>query len=276
MTEKTPQPIGWGVCLLDLTADLPVGGQDDLLGILGLFLGGRFHAFQGIGDTQLLVFADAHDVVGQDVQGLYVGQGTQESAQLGQLARIVGDARNHHMADPNGDVFLSQILGESQDPGVVMAGEAFMGLGIHVLDVQHHQVCDCHQSIQLLVVRGGTGAVSDTGGIQTGVDSLCLGQGEQLQNKVDLHQGFAAGDGDAALAVESFITVVFLKNRLGRADRAGIHFPGVGVMAVLAPHGAALKKHHEPDAGAVHRAEAFCGMDKAIHKLRSSRGRYGR
>ena len=244
----------------------PVGGQNDLLGSFCLLLGGGFHALQRIGDVQFLVLGDTHDVIGQGIQRLHIVQGAQEAAQPGQQCGVVGNAGDHHMSDPDRDVLLVQIPGKGQDTGVVMTGQVLVALGIDVLDVQQHQICDFQQLVQLPVVFGVAGPVGNTGGVQTGVDQLLLGQLKQLQQKIDLHQGFAAGDGDAAGRIECLVPLIFLDQGLGGPDRAGIHFPGIRIMAVLAPHGTALEKDDESNAGAIHGAEAFRRMDIAVHR----------
>ena len=140
-----------------------------------------------------------------------------------------------------------------------------MALRVDVLDVQQDQIRHFHQFIQLVVIARLARAVGNAGGIQAGVDVLLPGQGKQLQHKIDLHQGLAAGDGDAALAVKSRVALVFPDQGLGRADRAGVHLPGIRVVAVLAAHGTALQEYHKPHAGSIHSAEALSGMDKSVH-----------
>ena len=122
------------------------------------------------------------------------------------------------MADPDGDLLLVQIPGKGQDIRVVMTGEVLVSFRIHVLDVQQNQICQFHQCVQLPVVFGDPGMVGHTGGIQTGVDILFLGQPEQFQQEIDLHQGLAAGDGNAASGVECLVSLVFLDQGLGTAQ----------------------------------------------------------
>ena len=74
-------------------------------------------------DPQLLILADAHHMVRQHVQGLDVGQLGQEGTEPCELAGVIGDARDHHMADPDGDLLFGQIMGEGQDPLVGLAGQ---------------------------------------------------------------------------------------------------------------------------------------------------------
>ena len=206
------------------------------------------------------VFVEAHNMVGQHIQGLDIGKSADECTQLAQPVGIIRDTGNHHMADPDRYLFLFQILCKSQNACIVMTGEFFMGLRIHVLDVQHHKIRHFHQLIQLLIVGRRTGTVGYTGCIQTSVDILLLRQTEELQHKVQLHQRLTAGDSNAAFGIEGCVSFILPDQGLGRTQRTCVHFPGVRIMAILAAHGTALEKNHKPYTGAIHRAKAFRGV----------------
>ena len=85
-----------------------------------------------------------------------------------------------------------------------------------------------------------------------------MAEPEQLGDKLRLHQGFAAGYGHAACFTEVGLVPADLPEQLfGLHLGAGIHGPGIGIMAVGTPQRTPLQKHHKPDARSVHRAKAL-------------------
>ena len=69
-----------------------------------------------------------------------------------------------------------------------------------------------------------------------------------------------AGDGDAAIAIEGTISLEFLNEGLNRPLGTGADFPGIGIVAVLAAHGATGKERGEAHARSVHEGKGFNGM----------------
>ena len=130
-----------------------------------------------------------------------------------------------------------------------------------MLDIQKHQIGDGHQ---LVCFFGMLWVEQDPAGIQRRVDPVLFGLGKQFGEEIDLQHRFAAGSGDAAGFVKADGDDL-LRRHLGAARR----LPGIGIMAVQAPHGAALEKHHIADPGAVHRAEAFQRMNPSRHHILS-------
>ena len=150
---------------------------------------------------------------------------------------------------------------------------------VAVLEVQQHQIGDRKQvrePVFLFLI------VKDTAGVQAGVDTPLLCLLEQLGEKGQLGQRFAAGGGDAAALIKALVLLVLVQKLVGGHHLAAGKGPGVRVVAEGAPHGAALKEHHEPDARPVHSAEAFHRMDAPGERrglfgfhLTCLRGRYG-
>ncbi len=104
-----------------------------------------------------------------------------------------------------------------------------------------------------------------TGGVHAGVDAPALCLTKQLGQKLDLQQRFAAAHGNAALRSPiGAVALGAVEQLAGGHLGADAHAPGVGVVTVAAPHGAALQKYQKPDARTVHRAEALCGMNIAL------------
>lgn len=76
-----------------------------------------------------------------------------------------------------------------------------------------------------------------------------------------------AGDGDAAIAIEGTISLEFLNEGLNRPLGTGVDFPGIGIVAVLAAHGATLEKDDKPHTGTIYCTETLGGMDITVHSL---------
>ena len=84
-----------------------------------------------------------------------------------------------------------------------------------------------------------------------------------------------SADRDAALFAPVVAVAVYpLEQRFCRPRLAAL-CPCFGVVAVLAPQGTPLQKHHKAHAGAVHRAETFQRVDGA-DRLTGRHGRCGR
>lgn len=66
-----------------------------------------------------------------------------------------------------------------------------------------------------------------------------------------------AGDGDAAIAIEGTISLEFLNEGFNRPLGTGADFPGIGIVAVLAAHGATLEKDDKPHTGTIYCTETL-------------------
>ena len=91
-----------------------------------------------------------------------------------------------------------------------------------------------------------------------------MGQAEHLADEIQLAQGLTAADGDAAVVAP--IVAVAVGGREGLLRGLGGVLgkgPGLGVMAVLAAHGAALHKNNIPHARPIDQAKGFDRMDVA-------------
>ena len=76
-------------------------------------------------------------MVRQHIQSLYVVKGTDKTSKPVQKILLVGEAGNHHMADPDGDIVFIKIMGKGKDGGEVLPGQCDMSLWINVLDIEH-------------------------------------------------------------------------------------------------------------------------------------------
>ena len=126
---------------------------------------------------------------------------------------IVGNSRNNDVANPDIHVFFIQILSKSQNAFIRLGSEFFVLFRVNMFDIKHHQVCQRHQFIQFGKPFGiGIFFVGNTGGINACVHIGSLRNGKQINQKVYLHQGLAAGDSDAAAFVKCLIAFILLKN----------------------------------------------------------------
>ena len=151
-----------------------------------------------------------------------------------------------------------KVFREGKDPRVAVASQLFVLFIKHMLDIEEHQVGNGHQLFDFF---GMVGIEQDAACIQRRVDPVLLGFGKKLGEKINLEHRFAAGGGDAAGGIKLPVAGDLFDDLIGGHLGAARHFPGIGIVAVEAPHGTALEKHNIADSGAIHRAKALKGMD---------------
>ena len=178
-------------------------------------------------------------MVGQHIQGLDIGQGTQIQSKLVKVLVVVRNPGDHHMANPYRHFFFLQIGGEGQNRLLGLTAELLVFRRVDVLDIQEHQAGGGHQAVEFLFKSRGIGVKGDAGGIQAGVDAFLPGGLKEFRHKANLHQGLSAGDGDAAPAVEMSRAPVLGQNLLCGHGGAAFGVPGIRIVAVEAAHGAA-------------------------------------
>ncbi len=83
------------------------------------------------------------------------------------------------------------------------------------------------------------------------MDPTFVCQREELQQKVNLHQRFTAGHGDAAAVVKGLVALIIFQDFLRLHERSRIHLPRVRVVTVRTTHRTSLHKHYISHAGAV-------------------------
>ena len=169
------------------------------------------------------------------------------------------------MTDPDRNPVGVQTAGEGEDLPVGMTGELPVFNVVDLLNIQEHQVSQGQKLLQLLHKAVIMGVIQYAAGVDAGVDAMPLQIVEELDQKIHLHHGFAAGDGDAPAFVEGQVGIKALQHLLHGHLRAAAIFPGVWVMAVLAAHRTALEEDHIADARAVHRPAAFYRMNIPLH-----------
>ena len=131
-----------------------------------------------------------------------------------------------------------------------------MRLLVDVLDIEEHKVGDLQKlvkraSVRILLCGEGCG-----GGIEAGMHALGFEAGKQFGEEGKLQHGLAARRRHAALGAEiALVFEGFFDGVFHRNFPAAANLPGVGIVAVLAAHRAALKEDDEADARTVDRAE---------------------
>ena len=205
-------------------------------------------------------------MVGQYLHALDVGQRVYKRSQRPQVVIVVGHSRHEDVAYPYRHSQVREMTGASQDIGIGMSCKLSVGLITYLLDVEEHGVGDGHELVELLhpclIVR----TVGRGGGVETSVHPLGMSQGEELQEKVYLQECFAPADGDAAFLAPIRSEADSLAQKLFRRHLVAlVQGPGVGIVAELAPHGAALQEDDKPYARAVNRAEGLDAVNVAFH-----------
>ena len=162
------------------------------------------------------------------------------------------------MAYPHVHMLLVKVGHELQDILVRLHSELSVLLRVDMLDVQHDQVRQRHQFVVFRHQRSVLRIEGDAGAVDTGMDSSFLGQGEQVDQEIHLHQRLTAGDGQAAaVGVERLVLLVLLDD-VGRFhESAAVQVPGIRIVAVGTAHGTALHEYHEARAGSVDGSKAF-------------------
>ena len=81
--------------------------------------------------------------------------------------------------------------------------------------------------------------------------------GEQLAHELRLQQRLAARHCDAAAAIERAIALEFVHQLCDARFAPLAHLPRVGIVAIRAPHRAALHEHNEPNPRPINRSEGL-------------------
>ena len=201
-------------------------------------------------------------VEGQQLYTLHMGQGVHIGPQSLQVGPAVGEAGDHHVADPHGGTRPAHCFYKVQGGGHVPAGDCLVARRLMVLHIIEHQV-GVGQDLPI-------NSPSGSRGVQTGMDTLRLQPPEARQQKVRLGQRLAAGEGHAPAGAVK----VTAEAQQPADQRAVLHRPaapalGVGVVTVAAPQGAALEKDHCAHPWTVHQPHALHGVDISRHPVSS-------
>ena len=135
---------------------------------------------------------------------------------------------------------------------------------VDLLQIKDDEAGGLHQPVKIGQIRRIVGAEGLTGGVQSRMHALGACQLEERRQELHLAQRLAAADRDAALfAPVVAVAVDPLEQLFCRPFLAALRSPRFRVVAVFAPQGTPLQKHHKAHTGAVHRAERFQRVDIA-------------
>ena len=235
-----------------------------LLGPLDLFRRGRDSIGQGIRDAELLPLEEAQRVVGQYLYPLHRLEGRDELCGLPQAVFVVRQAGDEDMAYPERHAEVGDVARHRKDIRVVPAGEPAVLLRVDLLQIEDDEAGGLHQPVKIGQISRIVGAEGLTGGVQSRMHALGARQLEERRQELHLAQRLAAADRDAALfAPVVAVAVDPLEQLFCRPFLAAFRSPRFRVVAVFAPQGTPLQKHHKAHTGAVHRAEGFQRVDIA-------------
>ena len=111
-----------------------------------------------------------------------------------------------------------------------------------MLYIKHYKVSKGHQRVQLLAVIGVFVCICDAGGVNAGVNTLCLCRAEKINKEIYLQKRLSARDGNSAVAVKMAVVPIFLDYLIHRHFGAATHLPCIGIMTVQTSHRTALHK----------------------------------
>ena len=211
-------------------------------------------------------------MVGEDFDALDVTERADKVAGARERFVVVADARDEHVADPDGLFDFVQVAEEFDDVLVAESREALVRFAVDVLDVDEQKVCRFHQSFDFSECFTGA-SERDSACVEACVDACCFGGFEKLDHKVDLCERFATAHGNAAvtapvgLVADGLFQQVFCRDFeravLGSVRALFAKVPSFRVVAKLAAHGAALRKDDKSNSRSIDRAERFKLIDSS-------------
>ena len=181
-------------------------------------------------------------------------------AQREQFSFAPCDSGDEYMPYPHLFSHCGQPARHLKDVFIREAGERFVQRVIHGLDVQQDEVGMRHQRVKALL-KLRRFPIRRAGGIQRRVRAVRFGEGEKRICKIHLQHWLPAGKRHAAARMPvALVPACFFPEGAGARPSAAC-MPGVGIMAVLAAHGASGKERGEAHARPIHKGEGFDGMD---------------
>ena len=195
-------------------------------------------------------------MIGQQLHPFYASVAGQLFRQSPELVRIQGIAGHQHMPDPYLLAGLFAVIQSGKGVFVGFSGQRPAILRVNVLDVQQKHVRQING-------MPGLGQGNGAAGVNGGVEALLPAKRQQILTECRLHQRLSAGKGHASPQQKAALTADLLHYLGRRHAQSLLLLPGIWIVTVQAPEGTAGQKYHKADAGAVHCAEAFQGMQIA-------------
>ena len=204
-------------------------------------------------------------MIGENFDFFYVMEGVYKIPGLSQKFVVVTNSRNKYVANPDRLLDFVEKMEHVQIVLDTVSGQFFVLLGVNNLEVDQQQVRRFHQPLEFAKVGLGAYKVYARS-VDARVDSRRLGEFEKLNEKIHLHQGLAAADGNAALfSPVALVTERLFQKVLGSDVECSVtialKIPCLGIVAEQTTHGASLRKHYKAYAWSVDRAECFQFID---------------
>ncbi len=227
--------------------------------MLHFFSAGLGEVTEGENKAYVIIFRPANFAEGQKLHLIDAGVLFYNLAKCDRIFLGIVYRGDNDLSYGRGDSLLVEIIekfkGRRNRTADVFAVLAVGG----VFHVKKHPV-GMGKKLPYLIVK------DDTGGIEAGIDSLFVAKPEYLSAELSLHEGFAAGKGDAALLAEIFaVSLRSFHYILGSILSSRHRVPGIGIMAAPASEGTARKERYEAYPRAVYCTETLYGMDLSYH-----------
>ena len=170
------------MCLQDGAAEVLTEDVDGMLLALGVE---GWYTVEGIRNAEFLVLVGAHGVIGEQFDAFHIIIYMEMLGERGEAVVAVGIARHEHMAYPRGFVNAVQIVEEGLVVGAGVTRIVLVQSVVEGLDVKQDEVGVLQHLAGFLVE-------DDAAGVEGGVNAGLLAETEEVEEKVCLHEGFAA------------------------------------------------------------------------------------
>ena len=171
----------------------------------------RFGIFKPVFNAQFLILLLAHIVIWKCVQRSQIVELSDEISQIIELLVIVRKIRNYNVADPHIHILFLEVEREFKYVGIWLFAEIQMMFVLYVLDIQHNEVCNCHETVILFHKLSVVGIEHDTRCIQAGMNIVLFTQLKEFDQEIYLYKGLSACYGQpAAILIEGIIPVILL------------------------------------------------------------------
>lgn len=138
-----------------------------------------------VGDAKLLVFVGAHGVIGKEFDALHIIIYREVLSQGGEALVDVGVVGHEYVANPGGFTYLVKVVEKGLVVLPCVACVVLVQGVIEGLDVQQDEVGVFQHLLGFL-------AENHAAGVECGVESCLMAETKKLNEKVGLHEGFAA------------------------------------------------------------------------------------
>ena len=212
---------------------------------------------QSIVQLQFIPFESPQLVEREHVHAFHVAQKRRMAGEFLNFFQIVRNARYQHIPQPHGLAEGGQAFRKLQCRAQFPSCQGAIPFRIPCLDIQQDQVRIRQHFFARIHAQMA-------GGVQAGVQAQFPAAFQHGTGKIRLEEGIPAGEGNSAARRLQKIPVTgyFLEDIICAPEPAPPHVGGIRIMAVAAAQAAAGQEKDEADAGAVHGAAGFHGMNQ--------------